>query len=68
MQDIGANKAALFFGSRICCSIDLPRGRGGIVVVVTPFCEVVCKFEARCVSGSVLEVDHDELFVLVSGQ
>ena len=32
------------------------RGRGG-VVVVTPFCEVVCKFEAGDIGRGIFEVD-----------
>lgn len=38
------------------------------MVVVAPFCEVVCEFEARGVAGGVFEVDHDELFVGVGGK
>jgi len=43
-------------------------GRGGVVVVVAPFCEVVCEFETGGVAGGVFEVDYDELFVGVCGE
>lgn len=34
-------------------------GGGGGVVVVAPFCEVICKLQAWGVCGGVLEVDYD---------
>jgi len=38
------------------------------VVVVAPFGEVVCEFEAWWVCVGVLEVDDDEALVLVCGE
>jgi hypothetical protein len=38
---------------------------GGLVVVVAPFCKVVCEFEAGGVGIGVFEINDYELFVLV---
>lgn len=37
------------------------------MVIVAPFREVVCEFEAGDIGGSVFEVDDDELLVFVFG-
>ncbi len=36
-----------------------------MVVVVTPFCEVVGEFEAWEVGTSILEINDNKLFVLI---
>jgi hypothetical protein len=33
------------------------------VVVVAPFCEVVCEFQTTGIGGCIFEVDDDQLFV-----
>ena len=38
------------------------------MVVIAPFCEMVCKFQAWSIGVCVLEVDDYELLVLVCGE
>ena len=33
------------------------------MVVITPFCKMVCEFEAGRIRGCVFKIDHDKLFV-----
>ena len=40
-------------------------GRGRGVVIVTPFCEMVCKFKPGDVGRGILKVNDNELFVFV---
>lgn len=37
-----------------------------IMIVVAPFCEVVCELETRGICGGIFEVDDDKLFVGIS--
>ena len=62
MVDVTSDKASLLFQSWVSGCSTSPR-LGGVVVIVAPFCEVVCEFEAGKVGGCVFEVDDDELFV-----
>lgn len=34
-----------------------------VMIIIAPFCEVVCELETRGVCGGVFEVDNDKLFV-----
>lgn len=43
-------------------------GGDGVVVVIAPFGEVICEFEAGGVAGGVFEVDYHELLVCVGGE
>ncbi len=67
MQDVAADEALLLFGGWVVVCV---AGVGGlrVVVVVAPFGEVVCEFEAAHVGVGVFEVDDDELFVFVGGE
>jgi hypothetical protein len=65
--DVGADEATLFVRGGVVVLI-ARVGCDGIVVVVAPFCEVVCEFEAGGVGGGVFEVDDDELLVAVGGE
>lgn len=64
--DVCFQKAVLFFFCGVVC---LSEGIGsvGVVVVIAPFCEVVCEFEARDVGGRIFKVDDYELFVFICG-
>lgn len=62
MVDIGADEALLLFQCWVLFGVALPRV-GGVVVIVAPFCKVVCEFEAGGVGGGILKVDNDELLV-----
>lgn len=42
--------------------------RDRVVIVVAPFCEMVCKLETWCIGGGVFKVDDYELFVGVGWQ
>ena len=64
--DISAHEAGLFLDGRVFRHVTGERVER-VVVVVGPFGEVVCEFEAWQVGGGVLEVDDHELFVLVGG-
>lgn len=44
MVDIRADEGSLFFKGWVIVGIACPWS-GGVVVVVAPFCEVVCEFE-----------------------
>ncbi len=46
----------LFFSGRVLSVIE-GVGRGGRMVVVAPFCKVVCKLQSGDVGGGILEVD-----------
>lgn len=65
MVDIGFYEAALFFFRRVVVCITGVR-RNGVMIIIAPFCEVICELETRGVGGGVFEVDDDELFVGVS--
>lgn len=62
MVDVGFDEAALFFFGGVVLGV-AGVGSNRVVVVVAPFCEVICEFEAAGVGGGVFEVDDDELFV-----
>ncbi len=66
MVHVRFDGAALFLGRGVAGRV-AGVGAGGVVVVVGPFGEVVCEFEAGEVGGGVLEVDYYELFVFVGG-
>lgn len=62
MPHICSDEPVLLFRSGVgVCIAGVRRGR--VVVVVAPFCEVVCEFESWRVGGGVFEIDHYELFV-----
>lgn len=67
MIDVGADKASLFFEGGVVICVTGP-GFGGVVVVVTPFCEMVCEFETGGIGAGVLEIYDYELFVCVLGE
>lgn len=67
MVDITFDETALLLQRRVVFGIACPRFRS-VVVIVAPFREMVCEFEARCVGGCVFEVYDDELFVGVLGK
>ena len=64
MVEVSTDEAALFFDGRIILSV-ASLWLFLVVVVVAPFSEVVCKFEARCVSRGILEVNDYELLMAV---
>ena len=67
MLDICFEEAVLFLRGRVSFLVEgVGCGRG--VVVVAPFGEMVCEFQAGGVGGGVFEVDYDELFVFVGGE
>ena len=56
-------KTVLFFWRRIH-----PRAesvRRGVMIVIAPFCEMVCEFLSRNVCRGVFKVDYDQLLVLI---
>ena len=66
LEDVGFYEAGLLFGMGVLVGITFP---GYVcVVVVAPFCKVVCEFVAGCVGVGVLEVYDYELFVLIGGE
>jgi len=62
MVYIRTDERFLLFRGRVIIRATSP-GFLFVVVVVAPFCEVVCEFKARGIGGCVFEVDDDELFV-----
>lgn len=64
---VGADEALLVLRGGVEGVGALP-GEGWVVVVVAPFREVVCEFQAGGVGVCVFEVDDDELFVGVCGE
>lgn len=64
MLHIGADKSTLFLGSGIIGRIHGP-GSLRMVVIVTPFCEVVGELEAWEVSTRILKINDNDLFVLI---
>jgi hypothetical protein len=54
----------LFFFGGVVVSVAGVRC-DGVVVVVAPFCEVVCELKTGGVGGGVFKVNDDELFVRV---
>lgn len=58
MEHIAPQKAPLFLHTGIVIRIASP-GFAGVVVVVTPFREVVCEFQPGRVGRCVFEVDYD---------
>lgn len=65
MGDIGFDKTALLFGCWIDFLVDRVRNFR-VMIVVAPFCEVICELEAWNIGIGVFEVDDDKLLVLVS--
>ena len=66
MHYVAPNKPMLLLWCRISLGI-ASETRGGMMVVVTPFSEVVCELHPRRIGVGVLKVDNDELFVLIGG-
>lgn len=64
MVYVGFDKATLFFFCRVVLGI-AGVGSDGVVVIIAPFCEMVCELETRGISGGVFEVDDDKLFVSI---
>ena len=64
MIDVGADEIALLLEGWVAFCFAGP-GSVGVVVVVTPFCEVVGEFETGRVGGGVFEVDDYQLLVVV---
>jgi hypothetical protein len=64
MHDIAAHEAVLLLGRRIGPGVARVTGFG-VVVVVTPLCKVVGKFQPRCIGVGVLEIDDDELSMFI---
>lgn len=62
--DVASDEFALLFEAWIAAGMACP-GCSWIVVIVTPFCEVVCEFEAGRVGGCVFEVYDNQLLVVV---
>jgi hypothetical protein len=60
--NIGFDEASLFFFSGVVIGITGVRG-DRVVVIIAPFCEMVCELETRCVGGGVFKVDDNKLFV-----
>lgn len=58
MLNISFEEAVLLFWCGICIRIE-GIWLGRIMVVVAPFREVVCEFEAGDVGRGILEVDND---------
>ena len=67
MLKVCANEAALLVGLGIRCCVAGPWRRR-IVVVVTPFCEVVGELKAWCIGVGILKVNDYELLVLICGE
>ena len=67
MRHVCLQKPFLLAGGRVQGRAARVRRRL-VVVIVAPFREVVCEFEARRVRIGVLEVDDDEALVLVCGE
>ena len=63
MLHIGFKEAVLLFGCWVSVGVkDIGFWR---VIIITPFSEVICEFEAWDVSGRVLEVNYYQLLVFV---
>lgn len=65
MVNVAPDEAFLFLECGVVVCIARPGCRRWGMVVVAPFCEMVCEFEAWGVGGGVFEIDDYELFVLV---
>lgn len=62
--DVGLEEEFLLVWGWVASRIAAVR-RGGVVVVVRPFCEVVCELDAAGVGTCVFEVDDYKLLVRV---
>jgi hypothetical protein len=62
MIDIGAYEAALLLYRRVFIGVACP-GFVGIVVIIAPFCEVICELETRSVSRGILKVNDHKLLM-----
>lgn len=67
MVEVGFDEAVLLLGCGIA-ALGAAGVRGScVVVVVSPFGEVIGEFESRQVGRGVFKVNDDELFVLILG-
>lgn len=64
MLYVRSNKPALFVRSGVIRWVDRPRPFR-MMIVVTPFCEVVGEFIASEVGIGILKVNHNKLFMLI---
>jgi len=67
MINITPNKPLLLFHRRIIISIALPRFIR-VMIIITPFREMVCEFETRGIGTGVFEIYDYELYVGVLGE
>lgn len=62
---ICSDETLLFFNCGVVFSIACPGHWSRCMVIVTPFCKVICEFQTRCIGACVFEIDDDKLFVMV---
>lgn len=66
MINICLDEAPLFLDCRIAIRVT-SIGCNGVVIIVSPFGEMVCKFEAYSIGSSVFKIDDNQLLMLVGG-
>lgn len=66
MRYIGFDETVLLFRSRVLCLSHGVRDLG-VVVIVTPFREVICELISLEISICIFKIDDDKLLMLVGG-
>lgn len=65
MLHVGSNKTALLFKLGVISRIDRPSSLR-VMIVVAPLCKVIGEFIAWKISIGIFEINHHQLFVLIS--